>query len=233
MFVNVSVCLFCFSDGQALASRLSKQITRVTKDVNKDIAAYNEAKQSHSNHTHTALTLDAVKDPDNDFWCEYLAAPTDEDCSVPFTVKRKAIDLCHLLDRSKEEQILLKSEMENTWSHYFQQHGKITDFLNSFINHENVLDVEYGEAIFLHRKIFQIESMLIDLKKGFLCTSTKTNHSIYFMGMLTCFKVIWCRLWMTKKKWLYMKKWILKTIKQVKTTMKAPAMMYNGVVQAL
>ncbi|XP_046841846.1 uncharacterized protein LOC124435957 [Xenia sp. Carnegie-2017] len=56
-----------YCDGQALASRLSKQITRVTKDVNKDIAAYNEAKESHSNHSHTALTFDAVKDPDNDF----------------------------------------------------------------------------------------------------------------------------------------------------------------------
>ena len=91
--------------------------------------------------------------------------------TVPLNVKRKAIDLCHLLDRSKEEQVLLKDEMKNTFSHFFHQHELISDFLVALSQDTEIVDDrQYGAQLFAREKLLDIEFTLRSLVKSFRAT---------------------------------------------------------------
>ena len=69
------------------------------------------------------------------------------------SVKRKAIDLCHLLDRSKEEQVMLKDEMDNTWIHFSRQHELVSDFVVASSDNDDILHGEYGAQLFARKKL--------------------------------------------------------------------------------
>ncbi|CAB4040520.1 Hypothetical predicted protein [Paramuricea clavata] len=162
------------TDGQSIASRLAKQINRITKLIKKDIDKYNN--DDHGNFQNECLPLtigfDEIKDPDCAFWL-ILHVPNAGDSnenqnSIPFNVKRKAIDLCHLSDRAKEEQVLLKDEMRNTFHHYRQQHDLITDFIMATDNDNAIVDeMQFGELLFCRRKLLYIECRLLQIQEKF------------------------------------------------------------------
>lgn len=85
---------------------------------------------------------------------------------VPLSVKRKAIDLCHLLDRSREEQVMLKDEMENTWNHFSRQHELVSDFVVASSDNDGILHSEYGAQLFARNKLLDIEFTLLALKEN-------------------------------------------------------------------
>ena len=160
-----------FSDGQSITTRLAKQINRITKSIKKDIEKYNNEDHGMIPPESLPLTMgfDDIKDPDCPFWLMLHAPNADSNesqISIPLTVKRKAIDLCHLLDRAKEEQALLKEEMRNAFLHYQQQHDLITDFVlatdNPILN-----ELQSGELLFCRRKLLHVESRLHNIHQTF------------------------------------------------------------------
>ena len=165
--------LVCFSlDGQSLAARLAKQINRVTKSLKRDIEKYNNDDHGmvQQESLPMAISFDEIKDPDSLFWSILYAPSTDSgesQISIPFSIKRKAIDLCHLFDRAREEQVLLKNEMRNAFHHYHHQHELITDFILASNINPIVDEVQYGELLFSRRKLLHIESRLLKIKKAF------------------------------------------------------------------
>ena len=88
---------------------------------------------------------------------------------IPLHVKRKAIDLCHLLDRAMEEQALLKEEMRNTFLYYLQQHDLITDFiLATNNNNDTILDeLQLDQLLSIRKKLLHVEYRLQKIKETF------------------------------------------------------------------
>ena len=151
----VCVCKCVFSDGQSVAARLSKQVNRITKSVKKDIETYNNEDHGMVRQESLSLTIsfDKIKDPDCPFWFTLRSADAESyhgsHLSIPLNVKRQAIDLCicNLLDRAKEEQILLKEEMRNMFFYYQQQHDMITDFIFATNNNPIIDEIQFGKLL--------------------------------------------------------------------------------------
>ena len=120
----------------------------------------------------STISSDEIKDPDSPFWLTLRSADAESyhgsHLSIPLNVKRQAIDLCNLLDRAKEEQILLKKEMQNVFFYYQQQHDVITDFIFATNNNPIIDEIQFGELLFCRRKLFHVEYRLQKVKKTFL-----------------------------------------------------------------
>ena len=103
-----------FLDGQAVATKLSRQINLKTNTIKSTVTNYNAsltALQDYVNGLPDELEFDEVKDPESVL---YSSVCEDETKDVPLTVKRSAIDLQCFLERCKEEQMFLLKE----WSDY-------------------------------------------------------------------------------------------------------------------
>ena len=162
-----------FLDGQSIATRLAKQINRTTKSIKKDIQKYNDDDHTTipQERLPLAIAFDEIKEPDSPFWWNlnaFNADPSQNQVSIPLSVKRKAIDLCHLLDRAKEEQALLKDEMHNVFLYYLQQHDLITDFILASNNTNTILDeVQLAELTYGRKKLLHVECRLSRIKETF------------------------------------------------------------------
>jgi hypothetical protein len=111
--------------------------------IKKDIKKYNDDDHMMipQESRPFAIAFDEVKEPDGPFWMNLNASNADTDQNqvvIPSGVKRKAIDLCHLLDQAKEEQSLLKDEMRNTFLYYLQRHDLISDFIVATNNADTI-----------------------------------------------------------------------------------------------
>ena len=95
--------IFYFSDGQAIAIKLSKQIDKVVKSIHKTLSDVNEYL---ANDVPRILYEDA-KDPRNSIY----SAVQEEGDTVPALIRRQIIDLFCLKDRCQEELDLLDKEM--------------------------------------------------------------------------------------------------------------------------
>ena len=119
----------------------------------------------------STITFESLKDPDGELWLTLQPAYASEASEseipfVPLSVKRKAIDLCHLLDRSREEQVMLKDEMDNTWNHFSDQHELVSDFVVASSDNDDILHGEYGAQLFARKKLLDIEFTLVALKEN-------------------------------------------------------------------
>ena len=146
VFVSVSIvivlyqCLFVAfnSDGQAIAIKLSKQITKVTDNVKKTIACYNAIQSA------AILTFDSVKDPSSDLYPNLQSSPTFLH-AIPNSATRTAVELHCLKERCGEEISLLTIEMHRLHkqmtilamafnSEGTEEAAKVTLGLNNFVS---------------------------------------------------------------------------------------------------
>ena len=102
--MGLFLCFFSL-DGQTIAIKLSKPITKVTDNMKKAIACHNAIPGA------ATLTFDAVKDPSSDLYAN-LQSPPSLTHVVPNSTRRTAIKLHCLKERCEEEIALLKTEME-------------------------------------------------------------------------------------------------------------------------
>ena len=118
------------SDRQAIATKLSKQITRRTNAMKSAIAKYNPSLKSLEDWVEglpNEIDFSEAKEPDSQLYSA-LNMETGQD-SVPFTVKRSAIDLHNFLERCKEEQELLDTEVEKLISHYESKKEELESYI--------------------------------------------------------------------------------------------------------
>lgn len=143
---------------------MSKQITKATKLVTTSIEEYNKLECSAACSLPRTLTFDTVKDPDSDVWLE-VNAPEESRTAIPATIRRKAVDLYHLMDRCREEITLLQSEMINILDHFTGQHQLLKSSLD--VSLDNLSAESRGRDIFIRKKVLSIESYLVYLKALF------------------------------------------------------------------
>ena len=130
--------MLCLSDGQQIATRLSRQITKVTNKMKLTMEKCNAATDSlrdYINGLPKRITFDKISDPTSEL---FLDLDTNETCypveastKVPLYTKRKAIELHLFLKRCKEEEQLLVVERERLLSYYTKTCCKIDEKLAS------------------------------------------------------------------------------------------------------
>lgn len=111
--------IFCTVDGQAIAIKLSKQITQRTNAIKATVTKYNASLNALEDWIEDLLAeiqFEEAKDPGSQLYCHLYLQPSND--NIPFTVKRAAIDLHNFLERCKEEQELLVVEVERLFNHY-------------------------------------------------------------------------------------------------------------------
>lgn len=156
---------FVLLDGHALSKRLSKQVTQATKTVRTALDNFNRQDCSPGWLLSRSLEFDQVKNPEADVWLrsECMSSASSD---VPITVKRRAIDLFHLLDRGKEEIELLQEEMKNTIEHFTRQHTTLTSSI--FDSSISSLSKEAkGKNVFIKMKLLSVEGQLLELQNLF------------------------------------------------------------------
>ncbi|XP_078661810.1 uncharacterized protein LOC144905876 [Branchiostoma floridae x Branchiostoma belcheri] len=114
-----------YPDGQAIALKLSKQLTASSKKLAKAIQAYNGIQwEPQSAQFPSTVAFEHASDP---AWDMYQTLDTSMgEPGLPYSVKRRAIDAVSLRERASEEQEMVKAEMERVMQHLLDQHH-ITD----------------------------------------------------------------------------------------------------------
>ena len=107
----------CLSDGQQIATRLSRQITKVTNKMKLTMEKLNAATDSlrdYINHLPKRIIFDEISDPTSELFSDLDATeicnPAEASTKIPLYTKRKAIDLHLFLKRCEEEEQLLVAE---------------------------------------------------------------------------------------------------------------------------
>ena len=78
----------------------------------------------------------------------------------------------YLIDRGKEEKMLLKEEMQNVF-YYQQQHNMFTDFI--FPTNNPIIDeIQLNKLLFCHRKLLYVQYRLND--KDVVNDKEETDH---------------------------------------------------------
>ena len=111
MCYHLILCQLCTLDGLSIASRLSKRITIVTKQMKGLVSEFNEGLPSD-----TQMSWEAAINIHRQTYRASLT-PNAEDL-IPLEVKHEAVQKLKLLQRSEEEINLLKQEMKNCLEHF-------------------------------------------------------------------------------------------------------------------
>lgn len=113
-----------YADGQSIAIRLSKQLTKISLAMKKCVLSYN----ARSGNEET-LSFEDVKDPTGVVFDEFSSSLTAD--SIPLSVKRKLVDMMLLKYRCKEEIALVKEEMLRFQRFHYLQKTLISEHLRS------------------------------------------------------------------------------------------------------
>ena len=138
--VEETQVLISFLDGQAVATKFSRQINLKTNAIKSTVTKYNAsltALQDYVNGLPDELEFDEVKDPESILYSNFCEGDTRKD--VPLAVKRSAIDLQCFLERCKEEQMFLLKEVERLFIYYFEKIEHYETFLEQHSQEQDKL----------------------------------------------------------------------------------------------
>jgi hypothetical protein len=151
---------FCVIDGQAIAIKLSKQITQKTNAIKATVTKYNaslDALEQWVRDLPTEITFEQAKDPNSQLYAHLHLQHTSD--TIPFAVKRSAIDLHQFLLRCKGEQQLLILEVERLFKHYIEKKVELHTICKSVA--ETRLDT--GAVAIAKKELAEINNMLFTL----------------------------------------------------------------------
>ncbi|XP_038050149.1 uncharacterized protein LOC119723516 [Patiria miniata] len=101
-----------YSEGQAIAQRISKQISRASKAIKRTVTVYNNEKFTLVGPR--SIILKDAFDPSGHLYAEMdMVSKHTDQTRLPDAIRRKAVDLQNLLDRASEEKSILTQEMKN------------------------------------------------------------------------------------------------------------------------
>lgn len=163
IFLSLSF-LFCHLEGHDLSKRLSKQISQATKSLRTALDKFNNLECSLGWAFPRSLEFEQVKNPEAEVWLrsEFVGSTSP----VPITVRRRAIDLYHLVDRAKEEATLIQEEMGNVIEHFNGHHAAFSASLADATASPLSME-ERGKHVFIRMKLLSIEGQLLELKQLF------------------------------------------------------------------
>jgi hypothetical protein len=152
-----------------LATRLSKQINRVTKDIRKRIDVYNKTSNaqtgSPSSPLFEMLQFDAISNPDAEVWATLEGLnPLSSVSVVPFKTKRLVIDLQFMVKRCEEEIGLLASDMQDCWQYFSKQREILA---NAYLSVDDDDLFTLGKQSLLSQQLMDVECKLLKLHRIF------------------------------------------------------------------
>ncbi|XP_046861698.1 uncharacterized protein LOC124454983 isoform X1 [Xenia sp. Carnegie-2017] len=158
-------------DGQKIATRLSRQITKITNKMKLTIEKHNAAIDSLRdiiNSLPDRLTFDKANDPTSDLYEGFESGEDDilGEASVPVYTKRKAIEMYLTLKRCDEEEKLLNLEIERLLLYYTNLSSKIDEALAD-IGDLSSDEFMLGSKHELIRFKTKLRNELFSLKKSF------------------------------------------------------------------
>lgn len=147
--------LICFYlDGQAIAVKLSKQITKATESMKKAIASHNAIQGA------STLSFDLAKDPSCELYANLQSCPHVEHV-VPNATRRMAIELHCLRERCEEEINLVASEMNRLQAFYLKQNRILEAAMSKELATESA-DLTLGlNSLFLSKRAENVKQLHI------------------------------------------------------------------------
>jgi hypothetical protein len=149
-----------FADGQYIASRLSKSISKTTSKLKALLTEYNS-------FNIFSLNWKDITDLSSHVWYEGVHCGCSF-ATIPNSVKLKAIELYHTMLRCDEETSALCKEMKQTVEFFVndiivlnQQIDKIKNEMYSLTAYDK------GCLLMLYKTCFDIEAKVINLKQHF------------------------------------------------------------------
>ncbi|XP_028411455.1 uncharacterized protein LOC114534011 isoform X3 [Dendronephthya gigantea] len=154
--------------GQAIAEKVSKQITQRTNSAKVVVEKYNASLAAWKDNVTglpEELEFDKVKDPESDLYKDFRESTLSED-QVPYSVKKSAIDLHNFIERCKEETSYLKTEMCRLVTYHQTQKSSFLEWLKDNNDSSSTVLIR-GIRCILQRKILEEENKLIVLGATF------------------------------------------------------------------
>ena len=155
------------TDGQTIAKKLSKNISKETNKLRVCLKEYN-ATSMQVDPKCPMLMLSDILSPTCNFWMPTSHTDSSISTRVSTTTRRDIIEAFLLLKRCKKELILLKSDMSNVISYWELRERNIKASLELFRD-EAGLDVLYhrGCVCMLKKQLLDIQLTLAQCTSSF------------------------------------------------------------------
>ena len=157
LIVKITHIFLFFSDGQAIAIKLSNQINRLVIQMKRFLTSLNGM-------TDDDLKFDDIKNPQGEIYQPPNSQSTTS--AVPLTIQKKLVNLQYLSDRCKEELSMIASEMKRYVDFLQKEIKKIyyistvgDSGLKSLLNQKAAI---YKKKLFLLQNLWQ-DSIEIDV----------------------------------------------------------------------
>ncbi|XP_038047897.1 uncharacterized protein LOC119721992 [Patiria miniata] len=150
-----------YSEGQSVATRLSKQIRKSSKALRKLVSAYNSCDfttppSSTSHKDVIDLTSQLYTN---------LTVTKQGSTPIPSSTRRRAVDLINLSDRAKEETALVEKEMARVLQSVSDRHNQLVALVKDLRSAE--ADRAEGLLFLVGNAIQEQEQLHLNLEKCF------------------------------------------------------------------
>lgn len=119
------------ADGQTIAKKLAKQISKETKTIKALLPEYNACQMAIETNTFSSLSIQEVLDPD------ILSQMLRPHSSIPSRSKQELMDAHILIQRACEEVEMLRAEMGNMVKYYEGRCKVLEDTIQLFESRED------------------------------------------------------------------------------------------------
>lgn len=159
--MSISFLNTLYTDGQYMATRISRAIQKETQKLSKLLAQYN----SFDGRDHDEVTWSQVTDLSSSIWAD--DGIETENQEVPRNIRLTAINALEKRNRATEEQELIKQEMINAINHYMRIYQTLKSI--PLPNLQTCTRYEQGCRVLLHQKIVFYKSELVATMEAFKC----------------------------------------------------------------
>lgn len=143
------------TEGQAVAIRLNRQLKRVGENMTKALNKYNGIDE-HTGQLPVFLEFNDIKSLECEIWQRFDSAENFQtESSVPYSVRKEAVEINCTIERCQEENILVKEEMNSLMSWLLNQHSVLLNTIeNSDSNSsQGVGSVLCKEALYIEMEL--------------------------------------------------------------------------------
>ena len=123
-------------DGQAIATKVSKQITQRTNSLKVAVEKYNAALAAWKDRVNglpEELDFDTMKDPESEVFQDFRGNISSvSENQVPFSVRRNVIDLRNFIERCKEELSHLDVETLRLFHYHVAEKSRFEELVREY-----------------------------------------------------------------------------------------------------
>ena len=155
---------FLFLDGHALSKKLAKQVKKCTNKLKEMLTKYNSSRDSLSDDKRSFKQLQ-VSDMiiATEEVIQYTENEADAVAQIPYSIRRQAIDMLHLLRRNKEEIVLVEKEMRRVFEYYQKEESNLSNTINQHSSNSIISSHTMGSISLLKSKQKALQHRLLTI----------------------------------------------------------------------